>query len=1089
MSEFSRSSLNEDDEDLPSCTVCLHSYDNGWHRPYDIGCGHCLCQRCYVKWTGRKLCPACRKEWHNPHVSFDFLGAIDIIKAKQRELRQAVPGHTSTSHIHDNHACEEQSSVSLIVKLRERQRALRAAESATWAGRIRHKLGLSGLAEAEMSLREVVHHAALSYNVPSWAVTLAKTLGPGALLLMLALAWRYVYAVALLVIPMVVAAAAYVDHEDVADAEHVDSNQVVQVVVPHEQQRVRSESFTEESDEESEDVEGQQVGRGTQGREENPEREVVMDGARAGNRMEHTSTLSSTETDVDLQLRDAGIAQGGVQNANESGSHQHLVLARDFDEDYNLNEFEDEDDADLLELRFQAAAELGLYEDDLDVEYVEGAEHNSHDLDVEDVEGAEHNNHDSKLLPMFPEHASQHVDSSDSDALSKAALVREQESTLPDGLMREQAALAEGTLCEDMDARTRADGGTAGVNDSGDEQQAGSERKRSSVEGGTMLREDVQGVGVDHHEEDRRAWGCGSDLDDGKRIGLSVKKSHGEEEDSEPRGFDQLGMLQSALHLHAKRAQQFQHVMRLHEASLEGFQTLRARLNGLAAEVEGSVNLSEGLLSVSSELAGPSSASLERFASSYRQCQSVKRVEASGTMDCLSGLPITHPALLQTLQDLADSEDKELLHLIQNFRRSYESAPHTNSKLPATQPPPEGSGSAMHGRDMSQTPHLNPWGKAHEQMELTVAVSSKTVEASGVHSADVPAVATERDVATASTSLLSSEAGGFVFKAIANCQSAAAATVPSASSVELVASSASSFTPSAVDNCSYCSRDPHKITSLMGEAEAQNKTHSSSLQTEVSTTNHQNVSTAAPSTSTLLPAFTASLPAGPVTLTSTVDPPQPKPSPASPILASQQPLTEGNQILSAGVSTMLSHATSPILRIRSSTDLTAEVVSSEALAARQDGDDSNAAPELGDSTRVSITESSLQQQSLAEHSEGTLPLPRAPLPAQPNQQASGGNQTGRMFTLALLLTCIPSMLIAFFTLWHHMVLQRVLMWLMLGGLLLRISEGIWQQLVGRPATLHHPSAAAALQSRGSSWFTLLPTLSTHRSTHRDVGGG
>ncbi len=40
----------EDTEDLPSCSVCLHAYSSSWHRPYDLGCGHCLCQRCYVNW-------------------------------------------------------------------------------------------------------------------------------------------------------------------------------------------------------------------------------------------------------------------------------------------------------------------------------------------------------------------------------------------------------------------------------------------------------------------------------------------------------------------------------------------------------------------------------------------------------------------------------------------------------------------------------------------------------------------------------------------------------------------------------------------------------------------------------------------------------------------------------------------------------------------------------------------------------------------------------------------------------------------------------------------------------------------------------
>lgn len=41
---------------------------------------------------------------------------------------------------------------------------------------------------------QVLHHAALSYNIPPWVAALSKTLGPGLILLLLALAWRYVYA-------------------------------------------------------------------------------------------------------------------------------------------------------------------------------------------------------------------------------------------------------------------------------------------------------------------------------------------------------------------------------------------------------------------------------------------------------------------------------------------------------------------------------------------------------------------------------------------------------------------------------------------------------------------------------------------------------------------------------------------------------------------------------------------------------------------------------------------------------------------------------------------------------------------------------
>lgn len=188
------------------CTRLLCS----WHRPYDLGCGHCLCQRCYVNWSGKKLCPACRKEWKAPHVAFDLLGAVEAMTSLRRRLRVATASSAALATMTaaaagttaaagsplrcsagmegfpSSHGCvpvtacaqdprhndqEERAPrapapvptaatasgaySAMLRQQQQQQRARRAAASASLAGRIRHRLGLEGLGEAEMSLREV----------------------------------------------------------------------------------------------------------------------------------------------------------------------------------------------------------------------------------------------------------------------------------------------------------------------------------------------------------------------------------------------------------------------------------------------------------------------------------------------------------------------------------------------------------------------------------------------------------------------------------------------------------------------------------------------------------------------------------------------------------------------------------------------------------------------------------------------------------------------------------------------------------------------------------------------------------------------
>ena len=69
-----------------ACCVCFSSYNTGNRRPWDLGCGHCVCEHCFYNTCSQlKTCPECRNPLLNPHPQFALLRIL--------ETRQQLASH------------------------------------------------------------------------------------------------------------------------------------------------------------------------------------------------------------------------------------------------------------------------------------------------------------------------------------------------------------------------------------------------------------------------------------------------------------------------------------------------------------------------------------------------------------------------------------------------------------------------------------------------------------------------------------------------------------------------------------------------------------------------------------------------------------------------------------------------------------------------------------------------------------------------------------------------------------------------------------------------------------------------------------
>jgi hypothetical protein len=62
-----------------SCTICLGVYNAEARKPWDIGCGHCVCEECFEHHGQGRLttCPECRQPVRNPHLQYAMLRLLE----------------------------------------------------------------------------------------------------------------------------------------------------------------------------------------------------------------------------------------------------------------------------------------------------------------------------------------------------------------------------------------------------------------------------------------------------------------------------------------------------------------------------------------------------------------------------------------------------------------------------------------------------------------------------------------------------------------------------------------------------------------------------------------------------------------------------------------------------------------------------------------------------------------------------------------------------------------------------------------------------------------------------------------------------
>ena len=85
--------LSEQDDELPTCSICFYAYDDGEHAPLILPCGHTMCQKCTddILKSGQCLCPQCRTPFNKGQSSKNFelvRGILVIKKLKEKSVAQ-----------------------------------------------------------------------------------------------------------------------------------------------------------------------------------------------------------------------------------------------------------------------------------------------------------------------------------------------------------------------------------------------------------------------------------------------------------------------------------------------------------------------------------------------------------------------------------------------------------------------------------------------------------------------------------------------------------------------------------------------------------------------------------------------------------------------------------------------------------------------------------------------------------------------------------------------------------------------------------------------------------------------------------------
>ncbi|GLC77343.1 Zinc finger C-x8-C-x5-C-x3-H type (and similar) [Pleodorina starrii] len=188
--------------ELPTCSICLCEFGAGLKRPVDLGCGHCICGRCYasLNMTGPKTCPIDRTPWNNPHTAYELLHFVELLQKTRGDVTGTEDEAARTPEARRQGAQLRwqppdpfRPAANAMLVLSDLWRAL------TW-------LPEHGEPEVSMGVQEALGHLVLL--LPEWFHAVLRVTAPG-LFLLVAYFWaRYIAAIVLVLLPCVLALSA-----------------------------------------------------------------------------------------------------------------------------------------------------------------------------------------------------------------------------------------------------------------------------------------------------------------------------------------------------------------------------------------------------------------------------------------------------------------------------------------------------------------------------------------------------------------------------------------------------------------------------------------------------------------------------------------------------------------------------------------------------------------------------------------------------------------------------------------------------------------------------------------------------------------
>ncbi|GLC50611.1 Ring finger [Pleodorina starrii] len=188
--------------ELPTCSICLCEFGAGLKRPVDLGCGHCICGRCYasLNMTGPKTCPIDRTPWNNPHTAYELLHFVELLQktcgdvaGTEDEAARTPEARRQGAQLRWQPPDPFRPAANAMLVLSDLWRAL------TW-------LPEHGEPEVSMGVQEALGHLVLL--LPEWFHAVLRVTAPG-LFLLVAYFWaRYIAAIVLVLLPCVLALSA-----------------------------------------------------------------------------------------------------------------------------------------------------------------------------------------------------------------------------------------------------------------------------------------------------------------------------------------------------------------------------------------------------------------------------------------------------------------------------------------------------------------------------------------------------------------------------------------------------------------------------------------------------------------------------------------------------------------------------------------------------------------------------------------------------------------------------------------------------------------------------------------------------------------